>query len=833
MVSSLLSHSNSSSSISSKAHSRNASAAVTPSNSQFLTPATNNPPPTASTKGSSIRSSSRTESSTIQEIGVLPTTNISRDSLIGGSGVLVGAKSVEETVKTFRLYEALRNGDTMAISRTIRDTTEDSSDVTRSSILHLAAQCADLAVMEYILATTTSNPNATSGLPYLDINHRDPNTGNTPLHMAAHLGRAEVVSLLLKQPDINDSLHNYNNRTPLEIARTPAIFQMLQLARSMFLERTIDTLNHLVAAQSYTEINALLSVPRVKGLLDLNTLEPPTNGGGSTLLHDAARRRDTTLIELLLFHGADPFRRDKKGKLPQDVTKDERTKTMLKKSPAAKAAARGIEERAVLGSAAEVAATGEGIAPGIAGKEGREMKGYLKKWTNYGSGYKLRWFVLEDGVLSYYKHQDDIGSACRGAINMRIAKLHMDPQDKQRFEIHGKGSVKYHLKANHVVEAKRWYWTLNNAIQWAKDEAREEDRRKAGELERLGRIREQQRHEDLTDTPPEMSRRGSKAGSLAGSSSDNKRHTSPRTASSFVYADAEESDFYEPSINGPPAGTGRHSSPDEDREADIEDDDASSRGPSEPPSSDTLALLANSARLQLDLLSQVVLAVQFEHAKNPDLTLSDPMVTGALQSYESAVTSLKTLVGDLLMMSKERDAYWRYRMEKEISLRKLWEENMAVLAQEQETLEGRAAGEREKKKKAKRALKEVLKKGESVPMSPVEEYDGVEPDVLEVEDSDSDSDDGDEFFDAIDSGEVEVVTEMPVGVKSPGLSERNMALGEGSEVEKCQDLRMKKVLAIRSSYKGYEDPPRAKLSMDADDRPKISLWVGFLLPLGV
>lgn len=725
----------------------------------------------------------------------------------------MGAKSVEETVRTFRLYEALRNGDTMAISRTIRESVEEGSDA-RSSILHLAVQCAELEVMEYILSTTTSNPNSTSGLPYLDINHRDPNTGNTPLHMAAHLGRTEVVSLLLKQPDINDSLHNYNNRTPLEIARTPAIFQMLQLARSMFLETTTDKLNHLVAAQSYAEIDALLSVPRVKGLLDLNTLEPPTNGGGSTLLHDAARRRDTTLIELLLLHGADPFRRDKRGKLPQDVTKDEKTKIMLKKSPAAKAAARGIEERAVLGSAAEVAASGEGIAPGIAGKEGREMKGYLKKWTNYGSGYKLRWFVLEDGVLSYYKHQDDIGSACRGAINMRIAKLHMDPQDKQRFEIHGKGSVKYHLKANHVVEAKRWYWTLNNAIQWAKDEAREEDRRKAGEAERLGRIREQQRHEDASDAHSEMSRRGSKAGSL-GSSGENRRHSSLRTTGSFINADADESDFYEPSVNGPAAINGRHSSNDEDRDADIEDDDASSRGPSEPPSSDSLALLANSARLQLDLLSQVVLAVQFEHAKNPELTLSDSLVTGALQSYESAVTSLKTLVGNLLMMSKERDAYWRYRIEKEVSLRKLWEENMAVLAQEQETLEGQAAGEREKKKRAKRALKEVLKKGESAPMSPMEE------EVVEevVEESDSDSDDG-EFFDAIDSGEVEVVTEMPVGVKSPGLSERDMAFGGGEG-----DLRAKKVVAIRSSYKGYEDPPRERLSMDADDRPKISLWV--------
>ena len=40
---------------------------------------------------------------------------------------------------------------------------------------------------------------------------------------------------------------------------------------------------------------------------------------------------------------------------------------------------------------------------------------------------------------------------------MKITKLYMDPQDKTRFEIQGKASVKYHLKANHVDEAKRWF----------------------------------------------------------------------------------------------------------------------------------------------------------------------------------------------------------------------------------------------------------------------------------------------------------------------------------------------------------------------------------------
>jgi hypothetical protein len=109
-----------------------------------------------------------------------------------------------------------------------------------------------------------------------------------------------------------------------------------------------------------------------------------------------------------LLHGADPFHRDRKGKLPQEVTKDERTRGVLKRSPAAAAAQRGIQEKAVLGSSASVATAilgGTFSEAALTSKEGREMKGYLKKWTNYTSGYKLRWFVLEDGVLSYYKNQ--------------------------------------------------------------------------------------------------------------------------------------------------------------------------------------------------------------------------------------------------------------------------------------------------------------------------------------------------------------------------------------------------------------------------------------------
>ena len=35
------------------------------------------------------------------------------------------------------------------------------------------------------------------------------------------------------------------------------------------------------------------------------------------------------------------------------------------------------------------------------------MEGNLLKWTNYWMGWQLRWFVLKDGVLSYYNNQNE------------------------------------------------------------------------------------------------------------------------------------------------------------------------------------------------------------------------------------------------------------------------------------------------------------------------------------------------------------------------------------------------------------------------------------------
>ena len=330
-------------------------------------------------------------------------------------GAQDGGPTIQQSVRMFKLFEILRSGDSAAIAKAVTDTStmptigEDAKNNTASegssgtlegtSILHLAIQCADPPVVEQILAVAQTTPGAS-----VDLNARD-RDGNTPLHLAAQLGRPSTVQLLLAQQDINDSLINYQGQAALDLAKTPDIYQQLQLSRSLFMDSKIKEVQQLVARQNYDRLESLLEDQRVESVLDVNggelATEPNTLQSGGTLLHEAARKRDSQLIQILLMHGADPFRRDRRGKLPQDVTKDDRTKAILKKSPAAAEAQRGIQEKAVLGSGGPLQATEN--APG--GKDSREMKGYLKKWTNYTSGYKLRWFVLEDGVMSYYKHQ--------------------------------------------------------------------------------------------------------------------------------------------------------------------------------------------------------------------------------------------------------------------------------------------------------------------------------------------------------------------------------------------------------------------------------------------
>jgi hypothetical protein len=432
---------------------------------------------------------------------------------------------------------------------------------------------------------------------------------------------------------------------------------------------------------------------------------------------------------------------------------------------------------------------------------------------------------------------------------MRIAALYMDPQDKQRFEIQGKSSVKYHLKANHQVEAKRWYWALNNAIQWAKDEAKEEEKQHSREQETLKQAKMEQMDKRVSkegDTSSLNSSMLASQNKLAPATSLGVPALNQDTASRSNVSMAEDPESnYEPSMAGGEMnrlvshmGTATVADDDEDDYG----DDASSREV-KPNNKDAFNITAQSARLQLDLLAQVSSAMQSEKVKNPTLQISDPMMLQALSSYESAVGNLKGLIGDLLRISKDRDAYWQYRLDREANVRRMWEESMAKVAKDQEELENRFGESETKRRKTKRALREAL---EEYDVEHNKQAEGHEDEFVEAAEGrptlqdkhsvsfqalrkkatlaelaadmseDESEDDDEEFFDAVGAGEVEVV-EMPV--ESPKIQVEDAP-------PEYEDAFDSKQAQIATGFIGYEDGVRERLGMDEDNRPKISLWVG-------
>ncbi|KAL2826346.1 hypothetical protein BJY01DRAFT_148233 [Aspergillus pseudoustus] len=482
---------------------------------------------------------------------------------------------------------------------------------------------------------------------------------------------------------------------------------------------------------------------------------------------------------------------------------------------------------------------------------------------------------------------------------MKIARLTMDSQDKTRFEILGKSSVKYHLKANHVVEAKRWFWTLNNAIQFAKDEAKEEERRQTKHAEVLRQAKIDQIEGRPSETPSEspsyaaskLNGRGLAPMSLGVPASSSGTRLSTYTSRTTLDGGPPDDDgsLYGSFDQAAPNDINRVAShvttaPDleggnnDDDDDDDDDDDgygdyASSRE-TPPTDKDAMNITAQSAKLQLEILANVASSLQAERSSNPEITLSDPAVDQALTAYEAAVSSLKDLVQNLLKISRDRDSYWQYRLNREAYLRKMWEESMARIAQEHEELQSKMGESEEKRRRTKRALKEALESSSAPNISRaavkaasneagiIIEEEGEEdedlklqqpPEIAEGSSSshpkeqqqqqeegkpgrpslrrkksalskisslyDSDSDDGEEeeFFDAIDAGEIEVVNRT-----APEVHEEDE---EGGAPEETTKLRAVKRTEIVPSFRGHEEGIRERLKMDYDNRPKISLWV--------
>ncbi|XP_037115932.1 oxysterol-binding protein 2 isoform X2 [Syngnathus acus] len=120
-----------------------------------------------------------------------------------------------------------------------------------------------------------------------------------------------------------------------------------------------------------------------------------------------------------------------------------------KGSASACAAAPSTTAAATAGATAAAAAAGSDT-----------YKGWLFKWTNYLKGYQRRWFVLSNGLLSYYRTQAEMAHTCRGTIN--LATAHIDTEDACNIVLSSSGRT-YHLKASTEVERQRWITALELA----------------------------------------------------------------------------------------------------------------------------------------------------------------------------------------------------------------------------------------------------------------------------------------------------------------------------------------------------------------------------------
>ncbi|XP_059928721.1 pleckstrin homology domain-containing family A member 3 [Gadus macrocephalus] len=91
------------------------------------------------------------------------------------------------------------------------------------------------------------------------------------------------------------------------------------------------------------------------------------------------------------------------------------------------------------------------------------MEGILYKWTNYMTGWQPRWFVLEDGTISYYDSEDDVGKGSKGSIKMSVCDIKVHPTDTARLELIIPGEQHFYVRAVNAAERQMWLVALGSS----------------------------------------------------------------------------------------------------------------------------------------------------------------------------------------------------------------------------------------------------------------------------------------------------------------------------------------------------------------------------------
>ncbi|KAM0748994.1 hypothetical protein T439DRAFT_316102 [Meredithblackwellia eburnea MCA 4105] len=742
-------------------------------------------------------------SGTPQRSGSLPLTSLNPST--EPLSQLTTRAGPEESLKSYRLLDALRSGDSARITPLLPSQPPAGSTTTdkkvsetglvvdpnvagTSTALHLAVRCSKTPTVDLVLRQC----------PYL-LNTQD-SRGQTPLHVASSLNRGDVVSLFLAQKEIDDSIKDSQGRTCLDVGANSDVASLISVSRAHYSEQYLTLLAHYVASPlpdgsspSSNRLSTQLTSPKLGGSplpgskdgnsssphlphlpnipqlirqhsyssgsksrqtsvslsgppappppvasststpsASADTTKPQVSAAsghvsnsaaealyhfivlprsrapvidfgskdgtsGTTVLHEAVKRKDLGIIKLVIAKGGDVLARDRKGKLAVDLAKDERVKSVLRQA----ATSEGRALKAAATSSGAGSTTDTSSAPQLG--QPPAMKGYLSKWTNMARGYKPRWFVLERGVLSYYRSQEDEGKASRGSINMSVARVLPPGADKLKFEVTnklGKSFPSFYLKGNHPVEVMRWVDVLRQNIDFAKENGNSVTRTTSGNSTYAPSIIE----EKASSGPP--------------SGGNGKRPSAGALNAS-----------HNPSLQSSPA----HSF--DDRDSIIGDDETFAGEDDLPPHAEDFDLLANGTKTQLELTQQLLdslIVPSREGSVNLDRSMSSSSRPASIHSstgrqadvkdaLRGSLASLGGLLDEYIDVVGQRERFFVRKYEREIEAKRLWEDNLREVVASHAEMEvelQKASRDNTRRKKALQEVRANLATAASPALSP-------------------------------------------------------------------------------------------------------------------
>ncbi|KAJ9075215.1 hypothetical protein DSO57_1038180 [Entomophthora muscae] len=335
---------------------------------------------------------------------------------------------------------------------------------------------------------------------------------------------------------------------------------------------------------------------------------------GRTFLHEAALTNNEEVVSWLIKLGANIVVRDNDGQLPYDLATDSKIKEFLSDVPIR------------------------------SGNSCSKLEGTLKKWTNIAGGFKERYFILENGCFSYFKSQSDIDNVCRGTILMKSAQINWK-EGSTWFEVASHGSVRYELKANHIVEAKKWVAALLEAkeVYSAKEIPTSE--------------RNQSLHTLGSWSKPKVSHllRNTLYNSV------NRKRTSMSSVHSFKLDEL-----------GPYAMHPVYSDSPSVAPSTVVNDDRSLKA--------TLMSIGTHSDVQLRLLQALQNPQSDDNAKVE--TSED-----ALKTLHESVLSQKSMIADAMQLHTEREEHWARLNSQQQEREALWRSNLEALAKEHHDLQ--------------------------------------------------------------------------------------------------------------------------------------------------